>query len=295
MNQTGLRNKSLWEHFTTVGAIVWLSFVIIVGAIWDDDLSWTSSLPSALAMCSLILIFRDQFSLARWPETILFLVFFLELGRFISRFIGISEDPFMTYRFDKVDLGDDCAFTVGKLVFVATLFLALLLWGIGRLKLQFSFAWVIRCIGCLCLTIGVLRLSRSSSWLNHNFSDFSTVSLATLSFEVTELARISLIVSIAILAILSTSQKGFLSSIIFMIGGLIIVEFLEWYIVDRSMAAIVQSNSFSLEFANKFINEYETSNSIHRFQCRLAEVLIVSVYCFIIVSTKKVGSRIPRE
>ncbi len=289
MDQSGLRNLSVWEHFTTIGAIVWLSFVIIVGAIWDDDIGWTTDVQSALVMCSLIFIFRDQFSLARWPETILFLVCFLEFGRFISRFVGISEDPFLTDRGDKVDLGDDCAFTVAKLVFVVTLLLALSLWGIGRLKLQFSFAWAIRCVGCLCLTVAVLRLSRSNSWLHHNFSYLSMVYQATLPFVITELARISLFVSIAILAISSTSQKGFLSSIILMIGGLFIVGFSEWYIWDRFVAeeAAYLTPILGSEYAKEFINTSTTDNTIGRFRSRIVEFTAVFVYCLILVSTNK--------
>lgn len=289
VDQPGFRNQSVWEHFTTIGAIVLLAFVIIVGAIWDDDIGWTTDVRSGLVMCSLIFIFRDQFSLGRWPETILLLVCFLEFGRFISGYIGISEDPFLTDRGDKVDLGDDCAFTVGKLVFVVSLPLALSLWAIGRLKLQFGYAWAIRCVGCLFLTIAVLRLSRSDSWLHHNFSYLSMVFQETLPFVVTEIARISLIVSIAILAISSTSQKGFFSSIILMIGGLCIVECSEWYIWDRFVAeqAEYMTPILGSEYAKEFINTSTTDNTIGRLRSRIVEFSVVFMYCAILVSTNK--------
>lgn len=290
MNQISLRNLSAWEHFTTIGAIVWFLFAIIVGATYDDYRWWETDLQSGLVMCSLVFIFRDQFSLVRWPEAILILVFFVEFGRIIFSFVGTSEGLFQTTKFDSLDLGDDCAFTVATNVLVVTLFLNLLLWAIGRLEFRFSFAWAIRFVASLCLTIGVFRLSRSNSWLHHNFQDFSTVTPTYFIFVVTDLARISLIVSIANLVMLSTKHKGFLGPIILMVGALGLVEFSEWYFYERFIDAFVQSHTarHSLEFINEFINGYSTANNIHRFRSRIVEIIVVSLYCLILVTTTKI-------
>jgi hypothetical protein len=285
VNQFGCRYPSAWKHFTTIGAIVWLLYAIIVGAAWDDDLWWAYHLDATLVLCSLVFIFRDYASLARWPEAMLFLVSFLEFGRVISIVIGTSYDPLLPSRFDTLDFADDCTFRVAKGVFVITILLSLSLLGIGQLKLQFSLKWAIRCAFCLCLTIGILRLFRSSSWLFHNLSDFSWVSLLLIQLAATELARTSLMVSIAVLALASIEKKSFLRPIVLLMGGLFIVELSEWYIFDRFLAE--EERFYATINGSEHANALTSNHTIHQLRSRIVEILVLFMYCTILVSTNK--------